>query len=121
MMHLSKDLSFTTLGVPIYAVEYLRHTHVNWGVVSDLIRFHCKGLIPNLEEQLHHRNTSGIAEWLDELAVKGSKTLPKQMTQPESPLTQEEGVQAAYWITLLELLAQAARRLHSQEWVCVEL
>lgn len=119
-MQTARIISVAVLSDPKQAVDLLRSTCVNWSTVSDLLRLHCEGRVPNLEIQLRCRNTTGLAVWLHELGTEESKTLPERMTRMTLPFNGPEAERAAYRIVLLQYLAKLVRKLHSVDFATVE-
>lgn len=106
---------------PKEAVEYLRyltdHTHVsepfNWGLIEEITILHFEGWLLSLNHYFEIRNGPAIATSLEEKAMELTLELPLKMTGRE-PMSATEAEQLAYQITLMRMLALAARALHGK-------
>lgn len=80
---------------------------------------HFEGTFASLQRHFKARNSTGIATLLEEEAHQLTLTLPTRMAAP-NPLSATEAERLAYQITLMRMVAMAARALHREEAVVVE-
>ncbi len=112
---------------PQGAVAYLRNLKneclldnaIHWGLLEEICMLHFEGVFVNFQQHLKVRNSTGIATILEEEAHQLTLTLPTRMTAP-NPLSATEAERLVYQITLMRMIAMAARALHREEAVVIE-